>query len=215
MLMKKSDNAQANISGVLKFIRNRIVLFIPEKSPVFRYLALIAFRINAINRHKKLKILKIDIPVVEHCNLCCRGCTAFSPLAKEEFLDFDEYCRDMQKLAELSNHKLSSVTYTGGEPLLHPRFKDMLQYARVLFPKAEIDFMTNGTLIPKQADEFWKTCADNKVSVRISKYPIKLDEGKIAEIQKTWKIKFDWVGGKDVPVKKMWKYPLDLSGGYL
>lgn len=156
--------------------------------------------------------MKIDIPVVEHCNLCCKGCTAFSPLAKEEFLDYDQYCKDMQKLGNLTNFNLSQITYTGGEPLLHPRFGEMLKFAHDMFPDAEISFMTNGVLIPSQEDEFWRTCSDCNVKVCISRYPIKLDNKKIGEIAGKWGIDFGWGGGNDIPVKKMWKYPIDLKG---
>ncbi len=156
--------------------------------------------------------MKIDIPVVEHCNLCCKGCTAFSPLAEEEFLDYEQYCKDMSRLAELTNHNLSEITYTGGEPLLHPRFGDMISYARRLYPNAKINFMTNGVLIPSQKDEFWKVCSECNVKVAISRYPIKLNNEKINEIKEKWGIYFDWAGGKDIPIKKMWKYPIDLNG---
>ncbi len=84
-------------------------------------------------------------------------------------------------------------------------------FARKLYPKAEISFMTNGVLIPVQKDEFWKICSDYNINVRISKYPIRLNNQKIEEIRKTWRVDFDWVGGKDIPVKKMWKYPIDLK----
>lgn len=198
---------------ILFFIRKKIVLIIPESSNLFRCLSVLGMRLRSVKRHKKRDVMKIDIPVVEHCNLCCKGCTAFSPLAQEEFLSYEGYCRDMHKLAELTEHNLSEIMYTGEEPLLHPRFGEMLILARKLYPKAEISFMTNGVLIPAQKDEFWKICSDYDINVRISRYPIKLNDQKIKEIQEKWSVDFDWVGGKDIPVKKMWKYPIDLKGG--
>lgn len=208
--LSKKKEKYAN--RLLFFIRKKIVLLIPENSEIFRRISILGMRINTIQR-KKRKIMKIDIPVVEHCNLCCKGCTAFSPLAEENFLDYEQYCRDMYKLAELTNCNLSQITYTGGEPLLHPKFGDMLRFARGCFGEgAEISFMTNGVLIPSQKDEFWKICSECNVKVCISRYPIKLDNKRINEIKENWGVKFDWVGGKDIPVKKMWKYPIDLNG---
>lgn len=66
-------------------------------------------RLRLVKNHKKRNVMKIDIPVVEHCNLCCKGCTAFSSLAKEEFLSYEGYCKDMCKLAELTGHNLSEI----------------------------------------------------------------------------------------------------------
>lgn len=202
----------AYINNFLYFVRKKIILIIPETSPLFRHLSILGMRINSLKKHKKRDVMQIHIPVVEHCNLRCKGCTAFSPLAEEEFLDYEQYCRDMKRLAELTGHNLTEVTYTGGEPLLHPMLGEMFKLARRLYPKAEISFLTNGVLIPAQKEEFWKICVDCDVKVRISRYPIKLNDKKINEIAEKWGVDFGWVGGKDIPTKKMWKYPIDLTG---
>lgn len=203
---------ELSVAAVLFWIRNRIVHIIPENSWLFRRLSILGMRMNAKKNFKKRDVMKIDIPIVEHCNLRCKGCTAFSPIAEEEFMDYGQYCKDMDRLAELTNHKLESVIYTGGEPLLHPGFNDFIRYARKLFPETDINFMTNGVLIPLQKEEFWQTCHECGVTVRISKYPIKLDDKKINEIEEKYHVTFEWVGGKDVPDKKMWKYPIDTEG---
>lgn len=205
-------NKDVYVNRILFFIRKKIVLLIPENSYIFKYLSILGMRINALKKHKKRDVMKLDIPVVEHCNLCCKGCTAFSPLAEEEFLDYEQYCKDMRRMAELADRSFTQITYTGGEPLLHPQFGRMLKFAYEMCPTAEIDFMTNGVLIPQQKDEFWKTCSDCGVKVRVSKYPINLDHKRITEIEKKWGVNFEWGGGKDIPVKKMWKYPISLSG---
>lgn len=207
-----SKRKEVYVNQFLFFVRKKIVLLLPEDSRLFRHISVLGMRIRALKKKKQRDIMKIDIPVVEHCNLCCKGCTAFSPIAEEEFLNYEQYCMDMRKLAELTNHNLSQIVYTGGEPLLHPRFNDMLRFAYRLYPETDISFMTNGVLIPSQSDEFWKTCSECAVRVRISRYPIKLNDKKINEIKEKWGIHFEWVGGKDIPVKKMWKYPIDLTG---
>ena len=47
-------------------------------------------------------IEKIDIHLVDHCNLNCRGCTHFSPLAQEFYLDLDSYECDLTRLSKLT-----------------------------------------------------------------------------------------------------------------
>lgn len=105
---------QTYVNSFLFFVRKKIVLLIPEDSEIFRILSILGMRIDSFRKHKKRDVMTISIPVVEHCNLCCKGCTAFSPLAEEEYLDYEQYCRDMHKLAELTNHNLPEITYTGG-----------------------------------------------------------------------------------------------------
>jgi len=46
--------------------------------------------------------LFFDVEVVEHCNLNCRCCGSMAPLAGEEYLDFEEYKKDLTRLSELS-----------------------------------------------------------------------------------------------------------------
>lgn len=182
----KMSKERSILHQFLFFIRKKIVRFVPESSLLFRHLSILGMRIRGIKRKKPRDVMKIDIPVVEHCNLCCKGCTAFSPIAEEQFLDYEQYCRDMNRLAELTHHKLSQIQFTGGEPLLHPRFNDMLRFAYTLYPNSEISFMTNGVLIPMQTDAFWKTCSECGITVCISRYPIKLNYEKISEIKERY-----------------------------
>jgi MoaA/NifB/PqqE/SkfB family radical SAM enzyme len=156
--------------------------------------------------------MKIGVYATQHCNLNCKCCTAYSPIAQEEFLDIDSYIKDMAKLAELTGNKMESFYITGGEPLLHPRIMEIFGIAREFFPETEIYFMTNGLLLQKMPEAFWENCGQNKITINLSRYPIRLDIEKIKEKAKIYNIKFDYVGGSDVPVKSMWKYPLDIEG---
>jgi len=90
---------------------------------------------------------------VEHCNLCCKGCTAFSQLAQEEFLSYEGYCRDMHKLAELTEHNLSEIMYTGGEPLLHPQIADMVAYVTERQVADRVEIVTNGMLLTHELSD--------------------------------------------------------------
>ncbi|MDR1326037.1 MAG: radical SAM protein [Treponema sp.] len=199
-------------SNVLRFFRDNIVKIIPEKSLLFKWLCLIGFKIAAKKKHILRTSMKIDIPAVEHCNLSCKCCTAFGPLAQKSFIDVESYKRDMEKLALLTNSQLESVCFTGGEPLLHPRLLEMFDIARSCFPNTELSFMTNGVLLLKMEKEFWDNCGKNNICIGLSRYPIKLDIDKIKEIAEEYKIRFDYVGGASTPIKAMWKYPLDIEG---
>jgi MoaA/NifB/PqqE/SkfB family radical SAM enzyme len=209
--MEQKENG-INVNNLLRIIRNNIVKIIPESSPLFKWLSLIGLKINARKNHALMTSMKMGVYATQHCNLNCKCCTAYSPIAKEEFLDIDSYKNDMAKLAELTSNKMENFYITGGEPLLHPRIMEIFRIARELFPETDIYFMTNGLLLQKMPEAFWENCGQNKITINLSRYPIHLDIEKIKEKAKTHNITFDYVGGSDVPVKSMWKYPLDVEG---
>ena len=197
---------------VLRTFRNNIVKIIPENSPLFKWISIIGLKINAKKHHVPLTSLTMGVYATEHCNLNCKCCTAFSPIAEESFLNIESYKNDMEKLAELTDNNLSLFFVSGGEPLLHPQLLEIFCIAREYFPETKISFMTNGLLLLKMPEIFWERCKQYSVSVDISRYPIKIDIEKIHEKGRQYNIKIGYVGGNDVPIKSMWKYPLDTEG---
>ena len=78
-------------------------------------------------------LLRFEVHVAEHCNLSCRDCLHFSPLAKEEFLDIDEYRKDCARLSELFDSEVERLYLLGGEPLLHPNLVEIMKISREAF----------------------------------------------------------------------------------
>jgi MoaA/NifB/PqqE/SkfB family radical SAM enzyme len=210
--MKGQKKEALNIDTLLKGIRNNIVKILPENSLLFKQISLVGLKINAQKHHVPLTSMVMGVYAVQHCNLNCKCCTAFSPIADKSFLNIESYKNDMTKLAELTGNRLSSFYVTGGEPLLHPHITEIFNIARKYFPKTEIYFMTNGLLLLKMSEEFWGNLNKNSIIINLSRYPIQINLDKIRERTKLYNVKFDYVGGSDVPVKSMWKYPLDMNG---
>jgi MoaA/NifB/PqqE/SkfB family radical SAM enzyme len=212
VMMAEQHSGKINFDEVLRIVRNNIVKIIPENSRVFKWISIAGLKINARKHHVPLTSLVMGVYAAEHCNLNCKCCTAFSPIAEETFLDIESYKNDMKKLAELTGGSLSSFYVTGGEPLLHPRLSDIFAIAREYFPETEIGFMNNGLLLLKMPEPFWEQCKEYSVAISISRYPINIDIERIRKQAEAYQIKIDYVGGNDVPVKSMWKYPLDTEG---
>lgn len=133
---------------------------------------------NVLLRFVPRVSLTFLVHIVEHCNLNCRYCGHFSPIAEEEYLDIDEYKRDCVRLSELFNGEASNIQIMGGEPLLHPQVLDFLQITRECFPIGRVRLVTNGLLLPKMGDEFWKKCRDCKIEISVTEYPVAFDYGK-------------------------------------
>jgi MoaA/NifB/PqqE/SkfB family radical SAM enzyme len=167
------------------------------------------YQLLVIKGKRVTKLFPVEVHVAEHCNLNCGGCNHFSSLAKEEYLQPEQFERDIKRLAELSKDYYA-IKILGGEPLLHPDITAFFDIARKYFPSTPIQITTNGILLVKQPDEFWQNCSKNKITVSISQYPIKLDKKAIKKAAKTNKVKLMFNGS--TAQERMCKLPLDLSG---
>ena len=173
-------------------------------------------RILQKRKNKKKPPFFFEFHVVEHCNLNCKGCSHFSCLADEEYLDKNVFERDCQRLSVLSK-EISQITINGGEPLLHPEIISFFDIARKYFSKKTVlRLTTNGILLPKQTDEFWKACANYDVHIDISNYPVNVENDKIAVFVKKYGVNIAYnynVKSTDDPKEKlMYKIPMDLDG---
>jgi len=205
---------QANIVEFLRAISNFIVAFIPESSRFYRKMALLGLKLTAKKRLSKRKLLRFDILLADHCNLNCKCCNVFAPVAEKTFLDVQTLSLDLQKLSKITNGEVSDINITGGEPLLHPELIEILDATRKYFPIGEIIFFTNGILLNKQSDEFWNACRKNRINIRITHYPIKLDFESLKNKAENEAVSLEYWGksGNNTPIKSMWKLPFDLNG---
>jgi len=167
------------------------------------------YQLIVIKGKRITKLFPIEVHVAEHCNLNCSGCNHFSSLAKEEYLQPEQFEKDMKRLAELSKDYFA-IKILGGEPLLHPNITAFFDIARKYFPSTPIQVTTNGILLLKQSEEFWDNCKKNKITVSISQYPIKLNKKEIKKTAKAHNVNLVFNGS--TAEERMCKLPLDLSG---
>ena len=118
---------------------------------------------------------KPDLPYVElhltdHCNLDCKGCGHFSPIAAHYFAEIGQYQLDMRSLSRLF-HNIGMIRLMGGEPLLHPDAASFIAVTRKTFPLADIRLVTNGILLATAPESFWTTCRDTRTTIDLTVYP--------------------------------------------
>ena len=137
-----------------------------------------------------------EVHLTEHCNLNCASCAHFSPLADETFADIKIFERDINRISEIFHKNVGKIKVMGGEPLLHPKLLKFVYITRKAFPNpsTSIDIVTNGLLLLKQEEIFWKTCKDNNVRVSVTKYPINLDFEKMVQTAKRYGVLFNFDG---------------------
>ena len=157
-------------------------------------------------------IINFGVPLAEHCNLKCCGCDHFAPLAEQEFADIGVFENDFARLSELLNGEAVSIGLMGGEPLLHPQVKDFLYIARKYFPKTRIRVVSNGVLLLKQKDDFWKSCRQNNIVIEITKYPIKLKFDEMKKIASIFGVTMAFRDDTGEVQKTSYHIPLDIEG---
>lgn len=161
-------------------------------------------------------LTNFTVDICDHCNLNCRGCSHFSPLAEPNFYDLNEYEKDMSRLSELTGGgNVDRIGIMGGEPLLNPDVLKYLAIARKYFPYTMIRLVTNGILLPVQTDNFWQTLSQLNIVIEYTEYNLNLDFAKIdSQIQK-FNVPVHVYRGqqnKNNIIKTLWKMPLDLTG---
>ena len=141
---------------------------------------------------KKRDKICFEIHLAEHCNLNCAGCDNFSCIAEPELVDVEEFKKDFVRMGELFNHQCERIFLIGGEPLLHPEITTLMKIARDNFTEGNISIFTNGILLNSKDDDFWRACHDNKISILISAYPIKIDFEGIQAKAKQFGVSANW-----------------------
>ncbi|MDO4674674.1 radical SAM protein [Campylobacter sp.] len=154
----------------------------------------------------------VEIHLAEACNLNCFGCNHFSQIAEEAFTDPAAFEKDMKQLAKITGGWVGVFRLMGGEPLLHPQCSKFFKITRKYFPKSDIWLVTNGLLLEKQEGDFWKRAKENRVQIRPTKYPLKINWDKIRALCEANDVPLIFFNEGEVE-KISHKFTLDPKGG--
>jgi len=144
--------------------------------------------------------------IAHHCNINCASCDHCAPLAKEEFVDFEIFKKDIKRMSEIFFH-IDLIGIMGGEPLLNKDVLKILDHTRKIFPSSNIVLFTNGSLLLSQPKTFWGNLNKNNIVVAVTVYKLKIDYRKIKETAERFNVK---IGFK--PNFDFCKSPFNLSG---
>jgi organic radical activating enzyme len=131
--------------------------------------------VKIIYRNGKIHTPQLELNAAEHCNLRCVECSHLSPYVATGLLEPDSVARDLAALAPVLH--CGSFRFVGGEPLLNKRLIELIHTVRESGVADRIVVVSNGTLIDKMADAFFKSID----GLEISWYPqTGVDDDKIA-----------------------------------
>lgn len=162
---------------------------------------------------EKKPVRFLQIHLTEHCNLNCKGCTHFSPVAKESTIELSKLESTYQKLLPYLERWFCRLELLGGEPLLHPQIEDILLLTRKYYPSFEIRLITNGLLILHMPDSFFRICSENRIIICISAYPVNIDYAAIERRFEEFGVLFRYYGEYE-DCKKFRQYKLNPKGIY-
>ena len=114
-----------------------------ENRATLRNLNLLADYTEQLRSHPRLTYLFFEL--TEACNLCCAHCGSWASPECKKMLTFAQVRRVLDRVAQAYPPQQIMICLTGGEPLLHPAFLEIVTYARSLGFHCGVT--TNGTLI--------------------------------------------------------------------
>lgn len=131
-------------------------------------------------RKKRGAPLHVEFNLTDFCNLNCKGCSHYSPLAPAQFEPMARLGKTMKTVSSVKNaEKIEGIYLIGGETLLYPGISEAIRMGRRYFPWAVISVFTNGLLLPKMKEDFWEACRETGSIVAITRYPVKFDYDKV------------------------------------
>lgn len=144
--------------------------------------------------------ISFEYHTTDHCNLNCKGCDHFSPLAKPKFTNFEDFKKDINRMSTLFEGKAKSIHILGGEPLLNKDICKFIKETRKCFPDkelTEIRVISNGILVNDMQEDFWKCLHDNNIILSVTKYPLKLDYDLMKKKALKYHVNFEFYDNTD------------------
>lgn len=121
----------------------------------------------------------------QYCSLKCRDCCEHVPYLKNPvFSDCETILSDCSKIAG-SCELLRYIELAGGEPLLHPEFKQILEGLLQIENVGFIRIFTNGTVLPK--DEWLEVLKNPRIVLCVSNYTGQVNRRVVDHIHRTIK----------------------------
>lgn len=118
--------------------------------------------------HARMTLGDLEFNLVRHCNFSCLACNHFSPIAERWLMEPEELERDLAVLTKVAHWSFACCQ--GGEPTLNPRLIEFLEIVHRSGISDQVGMLTNGSLLDRLPEAFWKTAAKVNLELRCSVY---------------------------------------------
>ncbi|MDR2116865.1 MAG: radical SAM protein, partial [Planctomycetaceae bacterium] len=126
-----------------------------------------ANRVMGITGDGRVRIDHLEVDIVKGCNLKCKFCSHVSPLRKG-YVPLEQ----LSEWFETWSKKVipNQFVILGGEPLLHPEVEKVILTAGKYWKDSQIQFVTNGLLLPKKSQTVFDALHAVNAKVYVSKH---------------------------------------------
>lgn len=112
----------------------------------------------------------VEIVITTYCNMKCKDCSNLIQYYNDDLkkhYGYDELICSINKLLECV-YKIKTLCILGGEPFLHPRINDILDYCCKNSNIEKIRVVSNSTIVPRR--DVCKILENNKIRVQLNSY---------------------------------------------
>ena len=121
---------------------------------------------------KKIYIPQVEFLITTKCTLKCEQCSNYIPYIskKNNFeIDINNFKKHIDNLIK-NVFKLNSLILVGGEPLLHPKFLEILEYSVSKNKIEKIYIFTNCTILFSEEQLSFISANKKKIHIYLSNY---------------------------------------------
>lgn len=114
----------------------------------------------------------IEYHLINHCNLNCKVCDHFAPIAKPWHQPLNDFIEMMKQLIIcVGKDKIKEIELYGGEPTLHENLYKIMMATKVLVLKeTTIAIETNGILLDNFLSSHKDLQSTNRYEYKITEY---------------------------------------------
>lgn len=116
-----------------------------------------------------IQLGNLEANLARHCNLACTSCNHGSAVADRWFMTPESMERDLSHLSKAAHFHFHCLQ--GGEPTLNSRFLEFMDVQARSGIADNYGMLTNGTLLDRMPEEFWKKAQSMRYEIRVSVYP--------------------------------------------
>ncbi len=147
----------------------------------------------------------LQIFITNRCNLHCEGCFARKIMGNKEDMTLEEYCSTVKTFQEKGGQQINLL---GGEPLIHPKFREILGINRL--EKIKTTVYTNGYLLDR-----YNPSDFNDAKLRVSLY-CESGKNKSLDTLPRTDIPLDvcFMVSKNTTTRELLNTAQELEGGY-
>jgi len=140
----------------------------------------------------KIHVNSVEIFSSSRCNLRCAHCTACAPFMTEShFPDLEKLERSLSALSKVMH--TVQVKILGGEPLLNENLIPLMHVVKNSGFSDRIRICTNGILLHRVSEEFWKNADVVEIShyININKVPSNQELASFAAQAENYGVRFE------------------------